>query len=100
MLLGGYVGEEQIHFGDKALRLPAKNAAEGAVRVIRRFAAERAAGETFRTWLDRAGGAGEVGASLKELDAFPAFEENPDFYIDFGETGPYVVETGASECAT
>jgi sulfite reductase beta subunit-like hemoprotein len=100
MLLGGYVGEEQIHFGDKALRLPAKNAAEGAVRVIRRFADERQAGETFRGWLDRSGGAATVGATLKELDAFPAFEENPDFYIDFGETGPYIAEVGASECAT
>lgn len=100
MLLGGYVGEEQIHFGDKALRLPAKNAAEGAVRVIRRFADERAAGETFRGWLDRSGGASSIGASLKELDAFPAFEADPDFYIDFGETGPYVAEVGASECAT
>jgi sulfite reductase (ferredoxin) len=100
MLLGGYVGEEQIHFGEKALRLPAKNAAEGAVRVIRRFAGERQAGETFRGWLDRSGGAGAVGATLKELDAFPAFEDDPDFYIDFGETGPYVAEIGASECAT
>jgi sulfite reductase (ferredoxin) len=100
MLLGGYVGQEQIHFGDKALRLPAKNAAEGAVRVIRRFAAERRAGETFRSWLDRSGGATAVGQELKELDAFPAFEHDPDFYVDFGETGPYVAEIGASECAT
>lgn len=100
MLLGGYVGEEQIHFGDKALRLPAKNAAEGAVRVIRRFADERAAGETFRAWLDRAGGANAIGGSLKELDTFPAYEDDPDFYVDFGETGPYVAEVGASECAT
>jgi sulfite reductase beta subunit-like hemoprotein len=100
MLLGGYVGEEQIYFGEKALRLPAKNAAEGAVRVIRRFAGERQAGETFRGWLDRSGGAAAVGSTLKELDAFPAFEENPDFYIDFGETGPYVAEIGESECAT
>jgi sulfite reductase (ferredoxin) len=100
MLLGGYVGQEQIYFGEKALRLPAKNAAEGAVRVIRRFAAERTAGETFRGWLDRSGGASGVGASLKQLDAFPAFEDNPDFYIDYGETGPYVAEVGESECAT
>jgi sulfite reductase (ferredoxin) len=100
MLLGGYVGQEQIHFGDKALRLPAKNAAEAAVRVIRRFAAERRAGETFRSWLDRSGGATAVGQELKELDAFPAFEHDPDFYVDFGETGPYVAEIGASECAT
>ena len=100
MLLGGYVGEERIYFGEKALRLPAKNAAEGAVRVIRRFAGERQAGETFRGWLDRSGGAAAVGSALKELDAFPVFEDNPDFYIDFGETGPYVAEIGESECAT
>ncbi len=100
MLLGGYVGQEQIHFGEKALRLPAKNAAEGAVQVIRRFAAERQAGETFRAWLDRAGGATGVAAGLKQLDAFPTFAENPDYYVDFGETGPYVAEIGASECAT
>ena len=61
---------------------------------------EREAGETFRTWLDRSGGAAAIGQSLKELDVFPNFEDNPDFYIDYGETGPYVAEIGASECAT
>jgi sulfite reductase beta subunit-like hemoprotein len=100
MLLGGYVGEEQIQFGDKALRLPAKNAAEGAVRVIRRFARERRAGETFRGWLDRSGGAGAVGSGLKELDSFPAYEDDASFYVDYGETGPYEAEIGESECAT
>jgi sulfite reductase beta subunit-like hemoprotein len=98
MLLGGYVGEEQIHFGDKALRLPAKNAAEAVVRVIRQFAEQRRPGETFRVWLDRSGGAAAVGAALDELDVFPAFEQDPDFYVDFGETGPYAAEVGASEC--
>lgn len=100
MLLGGYVGQEQIYFGEKALRLPAKNAAEGAVRVIRRFADERQAGETFRSWLDRSGGASGVAVGLKDLDKFPTYAENPDYYVDFGETGPYVAEVGASECAT
>jgi sulfite reductase (ferredoxin) len=100
MLLGGYVGQEQIHFGEKALRLPAKNAPEAAVRVVRRFAGERQAGETFRDWLDRAGGAKAIAADLAELDNFPTPEEGPDFYVDYGETGPYVAEVGASECAT
>ncbi len=100
MLLGGYVGQEQIHFGDKTLRLPAKNAAEAAVRVIRRFASERSAGETFRSWLDRAGGAAALGEELGELDVFPAFAEDPDFYIDYSETSPYTAEIGESECAT
>jgi sulfite reductase (ferredoxin) len=100
MLLGGYVGDEQIHFGEKALRLPAKNAPEAAVRVIGRFAAERQAGETFRGWLDRSGGTKAVAATLAELDQFPAPDENADYYVDYGETGPYVAEVGESECAT
>jgi sulfite reductase beta subunit-like hemoprotein len=99
MLLGGYVGQEQIHFGEKALRLPAKAAPEAAVRVIRRFADERSAGETFRGWMDRVGGATAVAAGLKELDVFPTPEEAPEFYADYDETGPFVAEVGDSECA-
>jgi sulfite reductase beta subunit-like hemoprotein len=100
MLLGGYVGQAQIHFGEKALRLPAKNAAEAAVRVVRRFVGERTAGESFRQWMDRVGGAKAIGAELKELDHFPTPEEAPDFYVDYDETGPYEAVTGESECAT
>jgi len=59
-----------------------------------------AAGETFRDWLDRSGGASSVAAELAELDAFPPFEDDPDAYVDYGETGPFAVEVGVSECAT
>jgi sulfite reductase beta subunit-like hemoprotein len=100
LLLGGYVGQTQIHFGEKALRLPARNAPEAAVRVVRRFAAEREAGEAFRSWLDRSGGAKAIADDLRDLDHFPLPDEAPEFYVDFGETGPYVAETGESECAT
>ena len=99
MLLGGYVGQEQIHFGDKALRLPAKAAPKAAARVIRRFHEERRAGEAFRSWMDRVGGASAVAAGLKDLDVFPSPAEAPDFYVDYGETGPFVAEVGDSECA-
>ena len=100
MLLGGYVGQEQIHFGQKALRLPAKNAAEAAVRVVRRFTDERQAGEKFIDWMNRSGGVAEVAAGLKDLDQFPTPDEGPEFYVDYDETGPYVAEIGESECAT
>jgi sulfite reductase (ferredoxin) len=99
MLLGGYVGDTRIHFGDKALRLPAKAAPEAAVRVVRRFAAERQAGESFREWLDRSGGAKALGADLKELDQFPTPEEGPDFFVDYDETGPFSGDVGQGECA-
>jgi sulfite reductase (ferredoxin) len=100
MLLGGYVGQEKIEFGDRALRLPAKNAPAATVKVVARFAHERQAGETFRIWMDRVGGAREVAKDLKELDEFPMPDAAPDYYIDYGETGPYVAEVGDSECAT
>jgi sulfite reductase (ferredoxin) len=99
MLLGGYVGEEQIYFGQKALRLPAKAAPEATARVVRRFAEERSAGEAFRTWMDRVGGPVAVADGLRDLDFFPTPDDGPDFYNDFGETGPYVAEVGDSECA-
>ncbi len=99
MLLGGYVGQEKIHFGDKALRLPAKGAPEATVRVVRRFANEREAGESFREWMDRAGGAKAIAVELKDLDQFPTPEEGPAFYVDYDETGPYEAEVGVGECA-
>jgi sulfite reductase beta subunit-like hemoprotein len=99
MLLGGYVGQEQIHFGDKATRLPAKNAPKAVVRVVRQFADERNAGESFRGWMERVGGAYAIGQSLKDLDVFPTFDEAPEYYSDFDETGPFVAEVGDSECA-
>lgn len=100
MLLGGRVGDMEIEFGQKAAKLPAKAASEAVVRVVGKFAANRTAGETFGSWLERAGGAAAVGASLADLDEFPDPAERPDFYVDFGETGPYVKEVGESECAT
>jgi sulfite reductase beta subunit-like hemoprotein len=99
MLLGGYVGETQIHFGERALRLPAKAAADATIRVVRRFTDERQAGESFRDWLERSGGAKGVGATLKEFDVFPSPEEGPEFYIDYDETGPFSGEVGEGECA-
>ena len=99
MLLGGYVGEEQIHFGEKALRVPAKAAPEAVARVVRRFAAERSAAETFQSWLARSGGATAVADGLRDLDEIPLPDAAPDFFVDYGETGPFSGEVGESECA-
>ncbi|MCY4422052.1 MAG: nitrite/sulfite reductase [Acidimicrobiaceae bacterium] len=100
MLLGGHVGDQQMHFGERALRLPARNAPEATARVIRRFIDERRATERFRDWMQRVGGARAVAEALKDLDEFPDFDDDPSFYVDYDEAGPYTVETGASECAT
>jgi sulfite reductase beta subunit-like hemoprotein len=100
MLLGGRVGQMEVKFGEKATKLPAKAAAQAVVRVVRQFAGERDAGETFAQWLDRSGGAAKVGATLKDLDDFPLPDDQPGFYVDYDETGPYSAEIGQGECAT
>lgn len=100
LLLGGYVGDAKINFGEKALRLPAKSAPQAAVRVVGRFNDERTAGESFRSWMDRSGGAKGIAATLEDLAEFPDPETHPEFYVDYDETGPYEAVTGDSECAT
>jgi hypothetical protein len=100
LLLGGYVGEEQIHFGQKALRLPARTAPEGVARVVRRFADERLAGEPFSDWLKRIGGPSKVADGLRDLDDVPTPDENPEYFTDYDETGPFVAQVAESECAT
>jgi sulfite reductase beta subunit-like hemoprotein len=99
MLLGGHLGQTRVEFGERALRLPAKRAADAAVAVVGRFADERQAGEDFPAWLARAGGAKSVGQELSKFDEFPSPEEDPSFYVDFDETGPYVADVGQGECA-
>ncbi|HEX7167827.1 MAG TPA: nitrite/sulfite reductase [Acidimicrobiales bacterium] len=99
MYLGGRVGQMEIEFGQKALRLPAKRAGDAVVQVVTRFVDERVAGERFDEWLFRSGGAKALSADLKALDEWPTPEERPDFYIDYGEQGPYVAEVGEGECA-
>jgi sulfite reductase beta subunit-like hemoprotein len=99
LLLGGHVGHTEIEFGHRALRLPAKAAAEATVRIVGRYADERTVGETFASWLERAGGAKVLGNELKDLDFWPEPDEHPEYYIDFDETGPYEAEVGEGECA-
>jgi sulfite reductase (ferredoxin) len=99
MLLGGHVGDTEIEFAQRALRLPARAAAEATVRLVGRFAEERRAGELFAGWMDRVGGAKALGNELKDLDFWPDPEVQPDYYVDFGETNPYIADVGVGECA-
>ncbi|WP_428114627.1 nitrite/sulfite reductase [Candidatus Poriferisodalis sp.] len=94
LLLGGHVGQEQIKFGSRALRLPAKNAPHAVVRIVERYVGERDAGETFATWLERTGGASAVARSLRDLDRF----DTEEHFADYNETGPFAVAVGESEC--
>jgi sulfite reductase beta subunit-like hemoprotein len=98
LLLGGYVGEERVHFGEKAGRLPAKAAPDAVVRLVAAYAGQREPGETFREWMARVGGVAEVRRLVADLDEFPSPADHPEFYVDWDETEEFSVELGASEC--
>jgi sulfite reductase beta subunit-like hemoprotein len=98
LLLGGRVGQSEIEFGRKTMRLPAKAAAEASVRLIGRFTAEKSAGELFGEWIDRSGGVPTMAEYLADLDVFPSPDDRPDYYVDYDETGPFSAEVGVGEC--
>ena len=45
------------------------------------------------------GGAFAIATELRDLAEFPSPDDAPEFYVDYGETGPFVAEVGDSECA-
>ena len=49
--------------------------------------------------MDRVGGAFALAKDLEDLAEFPSPDTDPDFYVDYGETGPFVAAVGDSECA-
>ena len=100
MLMGGHLGQEEVHFGDKALRLPAKNVPSAVTRVVGSFVEKREAGQSFRSWLESSGGVSQLASDLKVLDEFPDPSVDESFFVDYDETGPFEVNVGESECAT
>ena len=88
-----------MHFGQKALRLPAKAVPEAVVRLVAAYRDERLIGEDFRSYLERTGGVAAAAGLLADLDEFPDPEEHPEYYVDYDETGPYEASVGDSECA-
>ena len=99
LLLGGHLGDTEVVFGQRALRLPAKAVGAAVVRIVGRYHEERDAAENFTSWLERSGGASAVAASLSDLDEWPSRDDRPDYYIDFDETGPFSGEVGEGEGA-
>ena len=45
------------------------------------------------------GGASSVAEGLRGLDQIPTPDQDPSFYSDYDETGPFVAAVGDSECA-
>ena len=102
MLLGGYVGQEQIHFGEQGAAPAGQERARGR-RAGRRAGSPTSARPARRSaagWT-ASGGAKAIADDLARPRRVPdARRERPSSTSTTARPGPYVAEIGESECAT
>jgi sulfite reductase beta subunit-like hemoprotein len=96
---GNYEGGEVIYGTRLKSRLPAKRVPEAVERWVRLYEAERAEGEEFNAFADRAG-AERFESEVKDLTMPADFSlETMQQFIDWQRATPYKVERGEGECA-
>jgi sulfite reductase beta subunit-like hemoprotein len=96
---GNYEGGEVIFGTRLKSRLPAKRVPEAVQRWIELYEAERADGEEFNAFAERAG-AERFEAAIKDLTLPAEFSlETMQQFIDWQRSSPYKVERGEGECA-
>jgi sulfite reductase beta subunit-like hemoprotein len=98
-IAGNYEGGEVIFGTRLKSRLPAKRVPEAVERWIRLYEAERAEGEEFNAFAERAG-ASRFEEEIKDLTLPAEFSlETMQQFIDWNRSSPYKVERGEGECA-
>ncbi len=96
---GNYEGGEVIFGTRLKSRLPAKRVPEAVQRWIELYEGERADGEEFNAFAERAGAA-RFEAAIKDLTLPAEFSlETMQQFIDWNRSSPYKVERGEGECA-
>jgi len=96
---GNYEGGEVVFGTRLKSRLPAKRVPEAVERWLRLYQAERADGEEFNAFAERAGAA-RFEAEVEDLTLPTEFSlETMQQFIDWSRSSPYKVERGEGECA-
>ncbi len=99
VVLGGQWAENAGAFGLAIGAAPSKNIPKVVQRIVRRYAQERRADETFQAFTRRIGKA-EIRKTLEDLIQVPAYESNPEFYSDWGDPREFTIgDMGVGECA-
>jgi sulfite reductase (ferredoxin) len=99
VVLGGRWRENAGSYGMPVGAIPSKRIPEVVETITTRYAADRAAGESFQDWIGRLGKK-EVAALLAGLKTVPPREEDRSFYVDWADAREYSVgDIGIGECA-
>ncbi len=99
VVLGGQWRQNAGSYGLAVGAVPAKCVPDVLEALTERYVAERAADETFQTWVKELGRK-EIKAMLQPFTKLPSFEENPSYFSDWGDSRVYTIDDiGVGECA-
>jgi sulfite reductase (ferredoxin) len=107
MSLGGRSDGDTM-LGLTCLRVPAKRVIPVILKIIELFKQNKKSDDTLQSWIHRVVNNNEdseiksindIKKVLEPLTIPPTKEEDPDFYLDYGDDTSYHTKTGKGECA-
>lgn len=99
LVVGGQWENNGGSYGMAIGAIPSKRVPEAVKRIVAKFDAERQVDESFHTYIGRVGKK-EIRAMVDELQVIPTFEQDPNFYSDWGDPRVYTIgDMGVGECA-
>jgi len=107
MSLGGRSDGDTM-LGQTCLRVPAKRVISVILKIIELFKQNKKSDDTLESWIHRVVNNNEdseiksindIKKVLEPLVIPPTKEEDPDFYLDYGNDTSYHTKTGKGECA-
>ena len=107
MSLGGRSDGDTM-LGQTCLRVPAKRVIPVILKIIELFKQNKKSDDTLQSWIHRVINNNEdseiksindIKKVLEPLVIPPTKEEDPDFYLDYGNDTSYHTKTGKGECA-
>lgn len=100
LFVGGSSALDETSFGERIGKFPVFNCGKVVEALVELFAKEKKPNETFNTCMSRIG-KDRVRELLGPLAVIPSFDQNPDFYKDWGhENEKFAIRTGIKgECA-
>ena len=99
VILGGQWTENAGSYGLAVGAVPSQRIPDVIERIASRYKDERLSDETFQDFTRRIGKV-QIKKILEDLMKVPSYEENSDFYSDWGDPREYTIgDMGIGECA-
>jgi len=99
VMLGGHDADNAGAYGLAAGKIHGQHIPQFIEHLTGRYLDEKTGDdETFTSYIERLGKP-EIKSILKQYDEIPAYEDDPSYYIDTGDTKEFKLQKGVGECA-